>query len=133
MRISDWSSDVCSSDLLKDGKCVRLLRGDMGQVTVFNEDPAAQARTFVEQGFEWQHRVDLNGAVEGHPVNGEAVSRILDAVTIPVQLGGGIRDMDTVAMCREQRVRRSILGSVAVGAPAFVRAGSRRSRGRQAE
>ena len=71
---------------LKDGKCVRLLRGDMGQVTVFNEDPAAQAKTFAAQGFEWLHLVDLNGAVEGHPVNGDAVSRIVAAVDIPVQL-----------------------------------------------
>src|SRR3546814_13797881 len=116
MRISDWSSDVCSSDLraillqgtqppqrnrfmilfpaidLKDGKCVRLLRGDMGQVTVFNEDPAAQARTFVEKGFEWLHLVDLNGAVEGRPLKGEAVSSLLDARSLQVQRGGGIRD-----------------------------------------
>ena len=115
---------------LKDGKCVRLLRGDMGQVTVFNEDPAAQAATFAEQGFEWLHLVDLNGAVEGHPVNGEAVARILQAVTVPVQLGGGIRDMDTVEMWLAKGVRRVILGTIAVRDPAFVHDACKRFPGR---
>jgi len=111
---------------LKDGKCVRLLRGDMGQVTVFNEDPAAQAMTFAAQGFEWLHLVDLNGAVEGHPVNGDAVSRIVDAVQIPVQLGGGIRDMATVEMWLEKGIRRVILGTIAVRDPQFVHEACRR-------
>jgi len=115
---------------LKDGKCVRLLRGDMGQVTVFNEDPAAQAMTFASQGFEWLHLVDLNGAVEGHPVNGDAVSRIVDAVKIPVQLGGGIRDMATVEMWLEKGIRRVILGTIAVRDPQFVHDACRRFPGR---
>ena len=106
---------------LKDGACVRLLRGDMGQVTVFNDDPAGQARAFRDDGFEWLHLVDLNGAVAGKPVNGEAVAGILDAIDIPVQLGGGIRELDTVAMWLDQGVRRVILGTAAVENPALVR------------
>ena len=81
---------------LKDGQCVRLERGEMAQATVFNADPAAQARTFAAQGFQWLHVVDLNGAFAGKPVNAAAVEAILAAVTIPVQLGGGIRDAATI-------------------------------------
>jgi phosphoribosylformimino-5-aminoimidazole carboxamide ribotide isomerase len=81
---------------LKDGKCVRLLRGDMSRATVFGEDPAAQARSFVAAGCEWLHLVDLNGAFAGRPVNGDAVEAILSAVHVPCQLGGGIRDMATI-------------------------------------
>ncbi len=81
---------------LKDGQAVRLLRGDMGTATVFNDDPAAQARAFAEAGFTWLHVVDLNGAVEGRPVNRDSVEAILAAVELPTQLGGGIRDMDTI-------------------------------------
>jgi len=81
---------------LKNGECVRLLRGDMKQATVFNMDPAAQARTFAEQGFEYLHVVDLDGAFAGKPVNPDAVRRILSQLTIKMQLGGGVRDMKTV-------------------------------------
>ena len=105
---------------LKDGQCVRLLRGDMGKATVFNDDPAAQARAFVGQGFEWLHLVDLNGAVEGEPVNGAAVDAILKAVQIPVQLGGGIRDIETVAYWLKRGVRRVILGTAALENPELV-------------
>lgn len=115
---------------LKDGKCVRLLRGDMGQVTVFNEDPAAQAATFAAQGFEWLHLVDLNGAVEGRPVNGDAVAAILDAISIPVQLGGGIRDLATVDFWIERGVRRVILGTAALEDPELVRTACRKHPGR---
>src|SRR3546814_5090422 len=80
---------------LKDGQAVRLLRGDMASATVFNEDPAAQARSFADAGFQWVHLVDLNGAFEGRPANAPAVEAILAAVDLPVQLGGGIRDMAT--------------------------------------
>ncbi len=106
---------------LKDGQCVRLLRGDMGRATVFNDDPAAQARAFLAQGFEWLHLVDLNGAVEGEPVNGAAVEAVLKAIPIPVQLGGGIRDMETVAFWLQRGVKRVILGTAALEDPAFVR------------
>lgn len=105
---------------LKDGQCVRLLRGDMGKATVFNDDPTAQARAFVGQGFEWLHLVDLNGAVEGEPVNGAAVDAILKAVQIPVQLGGGIRDIETVAYWLKRGVRRVILGTAALENPELV-------------
>ena len=81
---------------LKGGKCVRLLRGEMAQATVFNEDPAAQARAFAEKGCEWLHVVDLDGATAGKPVNGPAVETIMKSVTIPVQLGGGLRDLETI-------------------------------------
>ena len=81
---------------LKDGQAVRLLRGEMETATVFNDDPAAQARAFAEQGFSWLHLVDLNGAFEGRPVNAAAVEAILAAVDLPVQLGGGIRDLATI-------------------------------------
>jgi phosphoribosylformimino-5-aminoimidazole carboxamide ribotide isomerase len=106
---------------MKDGRCVRLLRGDMGQVTVFNDDPSAQARIFADQGFEWLHLVDLNGAVSGKPVNAAAVEGILEAIDIPVQLGGGIRDLDTVAAWLERGVTRVILGTVAVEDPEMVK------------
>ena len=110
---------------LKDGQCVRLLRGDMGKATVFNDDPAAQARAFVAQGFEWLHLVDLNGAVEGEPINGAAVDAILQAVSIPVQLGGGIRDLATVEYWLKRGVRRVILGTAALEDPELVRAACR--------
>jgi phosphoribosylformimino-5-aminoimidazole carboxamide ribotide isomerase len=110
---------------LKDGQCVRLRQGEMDQATVFNEDPAAQARTFEEQGFEWLHVVDLNGAFEGHPVNGEAVQTIIDAVHIPVQLGGGIRDLDTIIAWLDKGIDRVILGTAAVRDPVLVREAAR--------
>jgi phosphoribosylformimino-5-aminoimidazole carboxamide ribotide isomerase len=110
---------------LKDGQCVRLRQGEMDQATVFNEDPAAQARTFEEQGFEWLHVVDLNGAFEGHPVNGEAVQTIIDVVHIPVQLGGGIRDLDTIIAWLDKGIDRVILGTAAVRDPVLVREAAR--------
>jgi phosphoribosylformimino-5-aminoimidazole carboxamide ribotide isomerase len=106
---------------LKDGQCVRLKLGDMAQATVFNDDPAAQARAFASQGFEYLHIVDLNGAFAGKPVNAAAVEAILRAVKVPVQLGGGIRDLSTVEAWLAKGVRRVILGTVAVRNPALVR------------
>lgn len=106
---------------LKDGHCVRLLRGDMDKATVFGEDPAAQARAFADAGCTWLHLVDLNGAFAGAPVNGAAVEAILDAVDIPCQLGGGIRDMATIEGWIARGVARVILGTVAVENPALVR------------
>lgn len=105
---------------LKDGQCVRLKQGAMDQATIFNDDPAAQARAFEDQGFKYLHIVDLNGAFEGRPVNGAAVDAILDAVSIPVQLGGGIRDMDTIAMWLAKGISRVILGTVAIKDPQLV-------------
>lgn len=106
---------------LKDGACVRLYKGEMAQATVFNDDPAAQARTFAAAGAEWLHLVDLNGAFAGAPVNAAAVESILDAVDIPCQLGGGIRDMATIEGWLSRGLRRVILGTVAVENPALVR------------
>lgn len=106
---------------LKDGQCVRLKLGDMAQATVFNDDPAAQAQIFEAQGFEYLHIVDLNGAFAGKPVNGPAVEAILGTVRLPVQLGGGIRDLCTIEAWLEKGVRRVILGTVAVRNPALVR------------
>ena len=115
---------------LKDGKCVRLKLGEMDQATVFNDDPAAQARVFESQGFEWLHIVDLNGAFAGRPVNAGAVDAILAAVSIPVQLGGGIRDLATIDMWLGKGVRRVILGTVAVHNPNLVREACRQFPGR---
>jgi len=115
---------------LKDGQAVRLLRGEMDSATVFNDDPAAQARSFVEAGFQWLHLVDLNGAFEGRPVNAAAVEGILKAVDIPVQLGGGIRDMATIERWLDLGLRRVILGTVAVKNPGLVREACRAFPGR---
>ncbi len=117
---------------LKDGRCVRLLRGDMNAATTFNDDPASQARKFERQGFSWLHLVDLNGAFAGKPVNGASVSAILAAVKIPVQLGGGIRDLATLEDWLARGVRRIILGTVAVRDPELVRAACRAFPGRVA-
>lgn len=106
---------------LKDGQCVRLLRGDMDKATVFGSDPAAQALAFEAAGCEWLHLVDLNGAFAGKPVNAAAVEAILQAVRVPVQLGGGIRDIETIAEWLDIGVSRVILGTVAVEDPALVR------------
>jgi phosphoribosylformimino-5-aminoimidazole carboxamide ribotide isomerase len=106
---------------LKDGQCVRLYQGDMDQATVFGDDPAAQARQFAEAGARWLHVVDLNGAVSGRPVNEDAVMGILDALQIPVQLGGGIRDRETIDFWLGRGVRRVILGTVAVRDPDLVK------------
>ena len=105
---------------LKDGQCVRLKLGDMDQATVFNDDPAAQALSFEAQGFEWLHLVDLNGAFAGRPVNKIAVEAILGAVKIPVQLGGGIRNLGQIESWLNQGIRRVILGTVALRDPALV-------------
>ncbi|WP_374333738.1 1-(5-phosphoribosyl)-5-[(5-phosphoribosylamino)methylideneamino]imidazole-4-carboxamide isomerase [Aestuariivirga sp.] len=115
---------------LKDGQCVRLKLGDMAQATVFNDDPATQARNFEAQGFEWLHLVDLNGAFEGRPVNARAVDAILDAVTLPVQLGGGIRSLGQIEDWLARGVRRVILGTVAMREPALVREACRAFPGR---
>jgi len=114
---------------LKDGQCVRLVHGDMDRATVFNDDPAAQAKSFEQLGSEWLHIVDLNGAFEGEPVNAKPVEAILDAVDIPLQLGGGIRDMATIEAWLDRGVARVILGTVAVRDPDLVRDACRRHPG----
>jgi len=110
---------------LKNGACVRLLRGDMQAATVFGNDPAAQALQFVGTGCEWLHLVDLNGAFAGVPVNASAVRAILAAVDVPCQLGGGIRDMATIEMWLAAGLARVILGTVAVENPDLVRQAAR--------
>jgi len=105
---------------LKGGQCVRLKLGDMQQATVYNTDPAAQARSFEDQGFEWLHVVDLDGAFAGHSANGDAVEAILKATENPVQLGGGIRTLDHIEAWLSRGLRRVILGTVAVRNPALV-------------
>jgi phosphoribosylformimino-5-aminoimidazole carboxamide ribotide isomerase len=117
---------------LKDGQCVRLVRGDMAQATVFNAEPADQARRFAEAGATWLHVVDLNGAFEGRPVNAGAVEAILAAVDLPVQLGGGIRSLQTIEMWLAAGVSRVVLGTVAVKNPALVRDACRRWPGKVA-
>lgn len=107
---------------LKDGQCVRLKLGDMEQVTVFSDDPAAQAKSFEDQGFEYLHVVDLNGAFAGESVNGGAVEAILKAVDFPVQLGGGIRSLTHIESWLDKGLARVILGTVAVRDPELVRA-----------
>ena len=106
---------------LKDGQCVRLKLGDMAEATVFNDDPAAQARIFERQGFSWLHLVDLNGAFDGRPVNGRAVEAILAAIKIPTQLGGGIRSLASVEHWLTRGARRVILGTIALRNPEIVR------------
>ena len=115
---------------LKQGEAVRLLRGDMDTATVFNHDPAAQARAFRDAGFRWLHLVDLDGAFAGEPRNAEAVEAILAAVDLPVQLGGGIRDLTTIERWLALGVRRVILGTVAVKDPDLVIEACRRFPGR---
>jgi len=110
---------------LKDGQCVRLLRGDMAAATVFGSDPAAQARAFQDAGAKWLHLVDLNGAFAGHPVNAAAVEAILAATDIPAQLGGGIRDMKTIETWLGKGLARVILGTVAVEDPELVHEAAR--------
>ena len=106
---------------LKDGRCVRLRQGDMAQATVFNEDAAAQAAAFEAAGFEWLHVVDLNGAFAGRSVNAPAIRAILSAIKMPIQLGGGIRDLAGIESWLEAGVRRVILGTAAVRNPALVK------------
>ncbi|MCA0928975.1 1-(5-phosphoribosyl)-5-[(5-phosphoribosylamino)methylideneamino]imidazole-4-carboxamide isomerase [Ruegeria profundi] len=110
---------------LKDGQAVRLLRGEMDKATVFNDDPAAQARAFVDAGCEWLHLVDLNGAFAGEPVNAAPVEAILKACNVPAQLGGGIRDMATIETWIDKGLARVILGTVAVENPDLVREAAR--------
>ncbi|MDA8586630.1 1-(5-phosphoribosyl)-5-[(5-phosphoribosylamino)methylideneamino]imidazole-4-carboxamide isomerase [Rhodobacteraceae bacterium] len=110
---------------LKDGQCVRLLKGEMSEATVFNDDPGAQAAAFEAAGAEWVHLVDLNGAFAGQPVNGAAVENILASITVPAQLGGGIRDMATIESWLTKGLARVILGTVAVENPDLVQDAAR--------
>jgi phosphoribosylformimino-5-aminoimidazole carboxamide ribotide isomerase len=105
---------------LKDGKCVRLYKGEMDQATVFNDNPSDQAQKFERAGCEWIHIVDLNGAFAGRPINEEPVDEILKSVTIPIQLGGGIRDIETIENWIKKGVSRIILGTIALRDPSFV-------------
>jgi phosphoribosylformimino-5-aminoimidazole carboxamide ribotide isomerase len=110
---------------LKDGACVRLEQGNMARATVFSRDPAAQAQAFAAQGFEYLHLVDLDGAFAGRPVNASAVASILKAITIPVQLGGGIRHLATIERWLETGVARVIVGTAAVRDPGLVKSAAR--------
>jgi len=115
---------------LKDGQCVRLKLGELTEVTVFNDSPGDQARCFEVQGFEWIHLVDLNGAFAGKSINGDAVREVLKSVSIPVQLGGGLRDLAGIEFWLDQGVMRVILGTVAVRSPELVREACRLFPGR---
>jgi len=115
---------------LKDGQCVRLLRGEMDSATVFGDDPAAQAARFADAGCRWLHIVDLNGAFAGRPVNAAAVEAVLARVEVPVQLGGGIRDRATIETWLDKGLARVILGTAAVRDPALVRDAARAHPGR---
>jgi len=117
---------------LKNGEAVRLQQGDMARATVFSRDPAAQARAFAEQGFSYLHLVDLDGAFAGKPVNAAAVERIIAAVKIPAQLGGGIRDRATIEAWLDKGIARVIIGTAAVRDPALVKAAARAHPGRVA-
>ena len=110
---------------LKDGQCVRVLQGDLDKATIFNNSPADQARLWADGGFHWIHVVDLNGAVQGKAVNGSAVEAILEAVSVPVQLGGGMRTLADIERWIEAGVSRVILGTVAVTEPQIVREAAR--------
>jgi phosphoribosylformimino-5-aminoimidazole carboxamide ribotide isomerase len=115
---------------LKDGVCVRLEQGDMARATVFHRDPAEQAQAFEAQGFEYLHIVDLDGAFAGKPMNARAIDRILELLAIPVQLGGGIRDLATIEGWLEKGVDRVIIGTAAVRDPDLVKGAARRFAGR---
>jgi phosphoribosylformimino-5-aminoimidazole carboxamide ribotide isomerase len=117
---------------LKDGQCVRLEQGDMARATVFNLDPASQAASFAAQGFEYLHVVDLDGAFAGKPMNAHAVETMLAAVTLPVQLGGGIRDLKTIEAWLSKGVARVIIGTAAVRDPELVKSAARKFPGRVA-
>jgi phosphoribosylformimino-5-aminoimidazole carboxamide ribotide isomerase len=117
---------------LKNGQCVRLEQGDMARATVFNLDPVAQARAFAAQGFEYLHVVDLDGAFKGRPMNAHAVKAMLKAVAMPLQLGGGIRDLATVEAWLTEGVARVIIGTAAVRDPEFVKGAAKRFPGRVA-
>jgi phosphoribosylformimino-5-aminoimidazole carboxamide ribotide isomerase len=115
---------------LKDGVCVRLKKGVMEDATVFNNDPAAQAKSFADQGFQWLHCVDLNGAFAGRSANAEAIKNIRAAITLPIQLGGGIRDMAAVEGWLAAGITRVILGTAALTDPQFVKDAARKFPGR---
>jgi len=117
---------------LKNGQCVRLEQGDMARATVFNLDPAAQAKSFADQGFEYLHVVDLDGAFAGKPVNAQAVEAMLREVKMPVQLGGGIRDLKTVEAWLSKGITRVIIGTAAVRDPELVKAAAKAFPGRVA-
>jgi len=117
---------------LKNGQCVRLEQGDMARATVFNLDPTAQARSFAAQGFEYLHVVDLDGAFAGKPMNAHAVEAMLKAVTMPLQLGGGIRDLDTIEAWLAKGVARVIIGTAAVHDPDLVKGAAKKFPGRVA-
>jgi phosphoribosylformimino-5-aminoimidazole carboxamide ribotide isomerase len=117
---------------LKNGQCVRLVQGDMAQATIFNDNPADQAMRFEKQGFSWLHVVDLDGAFAGKPQNGAAVDAILDAVSMPVQLGGGIRNLETVEAWLAKGIARVIIGTAALRDPEFVKAAAKRFPGKVA-
>jgi phosphoribosylformimino-5-aminoimidazole carboxamide ribotide isomerase len=117
---------------LKNGQCVRLEQGDMARATVFNLDPAAQARAFATQGFEYLHVVDLDGAFAGKPMNAQAVEAMLKAVTMPVQLGGGIRDLKTIEAWLAKGIARVIIGTAAVRDPELVKGAAKQFPGRVA-
>jgi phosphoribosylformimino-5-aminoimidazole carboxamide ribotide isomerase len=117
---------------LKNGEAVRLEQGDMARATVFNRDPVAQAKTFESQGFEWLHLVDLDGAFAGKPVNARAVAAIRKAIKIPMQLGGGIRDLATVDKWLSEGIARVIIGTAAVRDPDFVKAAAKKFPGKVA-
>ena len=110
---------------LKDGQCVRVVHGDLSTATVFNENPADQAVIWAKAGFSWLHVIDLNGSVEGHAVNSKAVEAILEVVSIPVQLGGGIRSLENMEGWIEAGVSRVILGTAAVRDPELVKTAAR--------
>jgi phosphoribosylformimino-5-aminoimidazole carboxamide ribotide isomerase len=111
---------------LKNGQCVRLEQGDMARATVFNLDPTAQARSFAAQGFEYLHVVDLDGAFAGKPMNAHAVEAMLKAVTMPLQLGGGIRDLDTIEAWLAKGIARVIIGTAAVRDPDLVKGAAKK-------
>ena len=117
---------------LKNGQCVRLEQGDMARATVFDLDPAAQARAFATQGFEYLHVVDLDGAFAGKPMNAQAVEAMLKAVTMPVQLGGGIRDLKTIEAWLAKGIARVIIGTAAVRDPELVKSAAKQFPGRVA-
>ena len=114
---------------LKDGACVRLKQGEMGDATVFNRDPAAQARLFADAGFAWLHCVDLNGAFAGFSANGEAIKAIREAITLPIQLGGGLRNRAAIEFWLEAGINRVILGTAALRDPKLVKEAARAHRG----
>jgi len=110
---------------LKDGRCVRLKRGEMESATIFNDDPAAQARAFESAGFEWLHCVDLNGAFEGRSINGDAIAAIRKAIKLPIQLGGGIRDRGAIDAWLDVGITRIIMGTAALRDPQLVKDSAR--------